>query len=172
MCSRWRTSALRSRSMTRIEVAVNRRARKERQRLDREPVPGRDTPRHHSDDQICPTLGPSERCLRVMQYRDGRFEDIHHQHVPASRLSVGVETEVLRALVSSAGAWPPDWQVTSRLNARRGGPSVYPRFTIVVGHPEPGVLRRYCSSGDVTAWCDSVVAPHVFRTDVAGRHRD
>jgi len=117
----------------------------------------------YSAFKLCADLKVSEKCFRVQRYHDGKFEETFHEHVPSHRLSLESELETLRGLVDQCAGWPPIYILRSRLNKRRGGPSQYPGFTGHVEYPEPGVLRRYFSSGPATAWTDEVIAPASFR---------
>jgi hypothetical protein len=89
--------------------------------------------------------------------------EVFHEHIPSHRISLDSEAEVLRALVGQFADWNGLFILQSRLNNRRGGPSRYSGFTSHVAYPEEGVLRRYFSSGDVTAWSDSIISPGSFR---------
>lgn len=44
---------------------------------------------------------------------------------------------------------------------------MYPVFISNVTYPEEVVIRRYFSSGDITAWSDSVFSPSSFRCEEA-----
>ena len=81
----------------------------------------------------------------------GQIEETFHEHVLSRRLSLELELEALRGLVDQCAGWPPTYILRSRLNKRRGGTTQYPGFTSHVEYPEPGVLRRYFSSGPATA---------------------
>lgn len=87
--------------------------------------------------------------------------DVIHEHVPAHRISLDAEMEVLRNLVSHCAGWNGVFILRSRLNDRRGGPSQYPSFTCYVTYPQEGVLRRYVSSGAITSWVDTVIGHNV-----------
>lgn len=106
-----------------------------------------------------------EKCFRVQRYAEGTLIDVFQEHVPSHRISSDSETEILRALLSHFAGWNGIFILHARLNDRRGGPSRYPGFTFHVTYPEKGVLRRYISSGNVTAWSDSVISPGSFRCE-------
>ena len=116
---------------------------------------------------ICPSLRPKEKCFRVQRYEDGHVIEVFHEHIPSHRISLDSEIEVLRTLVGHFAGWNGMFILHSRLNSRRGGPSRYPGFVSHVTYPEEGVLRRYFSSDDVTAWSDTVISPHSFRREGA-----
>jgi hypothetical protein len=89
--------------------------------------------------------------------------ELFHEHIPSHRISLESEIEALRALVGQFAGWNGLFVLHSRLNNRRGGPSRYPGFMAHTSYPEEGVLRRYISSGNVTAWSDTVIVPGDFR---------
>lgn len=111
----------------------------------------------------CSDLRAQEKCFRVQQYQRGEVVEMFHEHVPAHRISLDSEIETLRALVGQYAGWGGYFIVHSRLNSRRGGPSAYPGFISRVTYPEEGVIRRYFSWGDTTAWADSVFSKGEFR---------
>jgi hypothetical protein len=125
----------------------------------------------YSNEHLCPTLTTKEACFRVQRYKDGKLEEVFHEHVPSHRLSLDTTIEVLRALVGHYAVWPATFLLQSRLNNRRGGPSRYPVFIGHFNRPEKGVIRRYLSANRVTAWSDSVVMPGTFRRHVGGQGR-
>jgi len=113
---------------------------------------------------ICPDLTCREKCFRVQRYEEGNLIETFHEHVPSYRLSVDSEIETLRALIGQYAGWNAMFILHSRLNDRRGGPSRYPIFSSHIAYPEKGVIRRYFSSTNVTAWVDSVIMPNEFRS--------
>lgn len=113
--------------------------------------------------KICPELSRKEKCFRAQRYKDGNMVEVFHEHIPSHRISLDSELEALRALVGQIAGWNGLFILHARLNDRRGGPSRYPGFISHVSYPEEGVLRRYLSSGNVTAWSDTIIAPGDFR---------
>ena len=113
--------------------------------------------------KICPELSSKEKCFRAQRYEDGNLIEVFHEHIPSHRISLDSEIEALRALVGQFAGWNGLFNLHSRLNNRRGDPSRYPDFMSHVSYPEEGVLRRYFSSGNVTAWSDTVITPGDFR---------
>jgi hypothetical protein len=111
--------------------------------------------------KICPNLRPKEKCFRVQQYSGGKVVELFHEHVPSHRISQDAEIDALRCLVGQC--WNSLYVLHSRLNERRGGPAHYPKLLSQVTYPEPGVIRRYFSSGDTTAWLDQVINLGTFR---------
>ena len=125
----------------------------------------------YSNFKLCPELTVKERCFCVQRYNKGAFEETFHEHVPSHRLSLESTLETLRGLVDNCAEWPATYILRSRLNKRRGGPSQYPGFTSHVEYPEPGVIRRYFSSGPATAWSDEVIAPASFRRNASAQRQ-
>ncbi len=74
---------------------------------------------------------------------------------------------MLRSLVTDFSDWPPQFIVRSHLNRRGKNPATYPGFVSQTTYPEPGVLRQYCSSAAVTAWCDDAHSAADFRPAAA-----
>jgi hypothetical protein len=112
--------------------------------------------------KLCDDLKPSEICLIVEQYKDGAFTRKFHEHVPKSRLSNDARVNLLRALVVRFSGIGPETIVHCYLNEKGQRPAADNSLLIVVGHPEPGVLRTYCGA-NTTAWSDQVIAPSSFR---------
>lgn len=121
--------------------------------------------------KLCSDLYCEDKCFRVQQYRDGKMTVLFHEHVPSHRLSQDAEIDALRCLVGQFASWSGQYILHSRLNQRRGGPSQYPKLISHVTYPEPGVMRRYFSSGDTTAWSDQVINPDQFRQGKQGATR-
>jgi len=114
--------------------------------------------------KICPNLNCKEKCFRVQKREKGNtVVELFHEHVPSYRISSASETEVLKALIGQFSGWNGLFILHSRLNNRRGSPSRYPNFISHETYPEAGVLRHYISSGEVTAWSDSVISRENFR---------
>jgi hypothetical protein len=111
---------------------------------------------------LCATLTPSEVCLVVEQYREGRFSREFHEHVPKSRLSKEGRLHLLRALVVHFSQMGPETIVRCYLNKRGRNPEAVNGFPFHVTYPERGVLRTYCGA-NTNAWSDEVIAPADFR---------
>ena len=120
----------------------------------------------YEDHKICTELIHGEKCFRVHRYCKGEIAELFHEHVPSRRISLESETEVLRALVGQCEGWNGMFILHSRLNNRTGGPSRHPVFLSKVSYPEAGVIRRYSSAGNATAWSDTVISPGGFRDGV------
>ena len=117
--------------------------------------------------KICPDLNSKEKCFRVQRSEGRDVTEVFHEHVPSHRITSDSEIDVLRALIGHFAGWNAQFILYSRLNNRPGCPSRYPKFMSHVAYPEEGALRRYLSSGNVTAWSDSVISPGSFRSDGA-----
>ncbi len=115
--------------------------------------------------KLCPDLILGQKCFRVQRYNEGNFDEVFHEHVPSHRISLDSELEVLRVLAGHYTDWSGTFILHSRLNKRRGGPSQYPVFTYHFSYPEEGTIRRYVSSGDVSAWSDTVIVHSKFCQD-------
>ena len=113
--------------------------------------------------ELCADLAAGQMCFKARRYRAGVWEDVCHEHVPRSRLSQEDSREVLRSLVAHFSDWPPQFIVRSHLNRRAKNPATYPGFVSQTTYPEAGVLRQYCSSPTVTAWCDDAYSAADFR---------
>lgn len=120
--------------------------------------------------KLCPDLIAQEKCFRVQKYNQGRIDELFHEHIPCHRISLESEIEALHALVDHFAGWSGRYILHSRLNKRRGGPSKYPGYVAQVEYPEEGVIRRYFSSGDTTAWSDTVLLAGKFRHTTAKRN--
>ena len=51
------------------------------------------------------------------------------------------------------------------LNQRGKNPSAIILGQVVVEYPEPGVIRKYYSCGNTSAWYDEVFIPAKFRSE-------
>lgn len=119
--------------------------------------------RPYSDFQICDALKPKQKCFRLRQYNQGKFDDLFHKHIPKYRISIDNAINVMMMLVARQSEWNDLYILQSRLNKRGKEPIAEPSFQITIEYPEPGVIRRYCNSGDVVAWMDEVIQPGEFR---------
>src|SRR6266705_1452265 len=112
--------------------------------------------RMYTGFQLCGGLEPRMRCIRLRRYNSGQFEELHHEHVPAHRISEGNCIEMMKALVLRFSEAGPEQIVRANLNERGKEPRAANPFQIVVEYPEPGVLRKYCGT-NVQAWSDAVI---------------
>lgn len=112
--------------------------------------------------KLCERLKPSELCLVVEQYQEGKFLRKFHEHVPKSRLSEDARRSLLRALVMHFSGMGAESIVHCHLNSRGRTPAFSNRLKLDVSYPEPGVLRTYCGA-NTKAWSDHVIDPTTFR---------
>lgn len=116
------------------------------------------------DGQICESLKPEQKCFRLRQYSQGKFHDLFHEHVQRHRISEVNAINFMRTLVARYSNWNDLYILRLYLNDRGKKPPSAPPFQMPVCYPEPGVIRRYCSCGDVAAWMDEVIPGTKFRT--------
>ena len=116
----------------------------------------------YSNVQICPDLRRHQKCIRVVEYNQGRFINRFHKHVPKHKLAKKSHWALLRNLVLRYEEASTDQIVDVYLTRRGNAARVAHRFRIVVDYPEPGVVRDYCGT-DVSAWIDTVVVSDHFR---------
>jgi len=118
--------------------------------------------------KLCDRLRPSEICLVVEQYDEGKNIRKFHQHVAKSRLSRDARINLLRTLVLHFSRVQAETIVRCYLNARARVPSADERLRIVQSYPEAGVIRFYCGS-DTVAWSDQVIIEKDFRQEILKR---
>ena len=116
----------------------------------------------YSNIQTCPTLTPSEKCIRVDEFNQGRTIKRFHKHVPKHKLAKKRHYMLLRSLVLLFEQANVDQIVEVHLTRRGKAASVPLRYRIVAEYPEAGVLRENCGT-DVFAWIDTVIEPASFR---------
>jgi len=117
----------------------------------------------YSGFQICETLGVKELCFRLMEYNEGDFEELFHEHIPRHRISSENAFEFMRALVVKHKGLSDDQILRGYINSRGKNPSSISICRGIVEYPEPGVMRRYCDGGNVHAWHDEVIDQTSFR---------
>ncbi len=112
--------------------------------------------------QLCSDLKPKQKCFKLRRYNEGLFEDVFHEHVPNHRVSLDDALAMMRTLVLRYEGHEASSILRHYLNTRGRKPSArHLRFD--VEYPEPGVIRRYCSSNHIHAWMDEVISPEQFR---------
>lgn len=119
----------------------------------------------HSQFEICNTLQPTEKCVRLRKYNSGHGEpytDLFHEHIPKSRMSEGAHVEMMKALVLRYMEVEAHYLLRCFLNTRGSSPEAVDPFMICQEYPEPGVIRTYCGK-NVQAWVDTVILPEQFR---------
>ena len=115
--------------------------------------------------ELCPTLQPRFRCIRIRRYNAGRgeaFTELFHEHIPEHRASEYSSVEILRALVVAHAKMEASEIVRCYLNRQGHKPEASDLLQIHVEYPEPGVIRKGCG-GDVQGWIDKVCTPARFR---------
>ena len=94
--------------------------------------------RIYENFQLCKTLTPSEKCVRLQVYSEGRVEQRFHRHVPTHRLADKRVAAMLTTLVARYEEAPADRIVSAHLTRRgRAANLAYP-YDITVKYPEPG----------------------------------
>ena len=120
----------------------------------------------YSRIQLCPSLTPKYKCIRVQEYDQGKFVERVHRHVPKHKLAWKNYWALLRTLVLRYEE-ATDEQIVNAYLVRRGRDAKrYHHGAIRVEYPEPGVHRSYCGE-NVLAWIDTVVLPEDFRPVLA-----
>jgi hypothetical protein len=118
---------------------------------------------------LCPQLRPTDVCLVLEQYKEGKFERRFHTHVPKSRLSEDAKINLLKALVvrfdgeSGMGA---EHIVNCYINKKGKIPRAAGDLRFETRYPEPGVIRCYCGT-NTKAWSDQVIAKSKFRPRIS-----
>ena len=103
----------------------------------------------------CSRLEQKEKCIVVRKYRNGQFDELLHEHVPAKHLNKSDSDELLTALVLHYANVEGRYILQCYLNSRAHEP--YLRGGIE--YPEPGVHRRFMRDSTITAWVDEVFIP-------------
>ena len=124
--------------------------------------------RLYSGFQICDALKPKQKCFRLRRYNQGKFDDLFHEHIPKHRISEDNAINFMMILVARHSEWNDLYTLQSCLNKRGKEPTAERPFQMPIEYPEPGVIRRYCSSGDFVAWMDEVIQPENFRPSDQG----
>lgn len=117
----------------------------------------------HTNYKICSTLKVNEKCFRLHEYNEGNFNEIFHEHVPSHRISSDNAICFMKALIIKHSAFGDFQILLTYLNERSKEPGAIKLGQIVTEYPEPGVLRKYYSSGNISAWYDEVISKLVFR---------
>ena len=96
--------------------------------------------------ELCPTLVPKKKCLRLKKYNRGQFTELFHEHFPSNRIAKGASLEMMKALVVRYEELDAAHILSCYLNERGQEPESCDRFQIKV---EPTQSRE--SSGDIAA---------------------
>ncbi|WP_289283488.1 MULTISPECIES: hypothetical protein [unclassified Methylophaga] len=118
--------------------------------------------------KICDDLNAKEKCFRLHEYDEGNFNELFHQHVPKHRISADNAGEFMKALVVRHSPLGDPEILRTYINKRGKNPSAIELGQVVVEYPEPGVLRKYFSCGNIAAWFDEVISPAQFRAESNG----
>lgn len=119
----------------------------------------------YSGCRICSALIANEKCFCLYEYKEGNYNEIFHQHVPKHRISGDGAVEFMKALVVRHSALGDPEILRCYLNQRGKSPSAILLGQVVVEYPESGVLRKYYSCGNTSAWYDEVIIPTKFRLE-------
>lgn len=117
----------------------------------------------YTNYKVCSTLKANEKCFRLHKYDEGNFNEIFHEHVPNHRISGDNAIEFMKALIIKHSAFDDSQILRTYLNKRDKKPSAIKLGQVIIEYPEPGVLRIYYSSGNISAWHDEVISKLVFR---------
>jgi len=116
-----------------------------------------------SSYKVCSSLKEGEKCFRLLEYDEGEYRDLFHEHVPNFRISGVSSGSFMKSLIISHSSLNDEQIFRTYLNKRGNQPSM---ISLLQGHietPEPGVLRKYADSGQLVAWYDEVISPSEFR---------
>ncbi len=119
----------------------------------------------YSGYRICSALNANEKCFCLYEYKEGNYNEIFHQHVPKHRISGDSASEFMKALVVRHSALGNHEILHCYLNKRGKTPNAITLGQVVLEYPEPGVLRKYYSCGNVSVWYDEVISPTKFRLE-------
>ena len=108
----------------------------------------------YSGFQICDALKLKQKCFRLRIYKEGEYHDLYHEHIPKHRISEDNAINFMKTLVAKYSGWDDSFILSTYLNNRGQKPHAEHRIQISIEYPEPGVMRRYCSSGNVSVWMD------------------
>lgn len=112
--------------------------------------------------QTCPTLTPDVKCIRLVEYHQGRYIERFHKHVPKHKLAQKSHWILLRSLVLRYEMADAGQIVDAYLTRRGRAAKRRHRLSIDVDYPERGVIRHYCGT-DMCAWIDTVLRSDWFR---------
>jgi hypothetical protein len=112
-----------------------------------------------ADVQICPTLDPKEKCIRLNKYNRGQGDlstELFHKHFQRHRISEDAQIEMMKAMVLTYEKPEPLFVLGCYLNGRGRDPAPYDPFRIKV-HLHDGWVRITCggtSGTDFQAWLE------------------
>lgn len=70
----------------------------------------------YSGFEICNDLQPNQKCFRVRLYKEGRFRDKFHEHIPKHRISQQNAIDCLKTLVIRCLDWRYSYILGTYLN--------------------------------------------------------
>lgn len=117
----------------------------------------------YSGYRICGALKANEKCFCLYEYKEGSYNELFHQHVPNHRISGDGASEFMKSLVVRHSALGDPEILRCYLNSRGKSPSAISLGKVITEYPEPGVIRKYYSCGNTSAWYDEVITPTKFR---------
>ncbi|WP_146171163.1 hypothetical protein [Saccharospirillum sp. MSK14-1] len=117
----------------------------------------------YSGYKVCHEFKANIKCFRLHEYNDGDFNELFHEHIPKHRINSGNAAEFMRALVIRHSALGDPEILRTYLNKRGQNPSAIDFGKAVIEYPQPGLIRKYFTSGGITAWYDEVISKSAFR---------
>lgn len=117
----------------------------------------------YSGFELCESLTHTDICIRILRYEGASRIETFHEHMPSRRLSDDNACQFLRTTLirySKLG----DFEILKCfINRRSKNPSKIDFIQVNLEYPEPGVLRKYFTSRNYTAWFDKVISKEKFR---------
>ena len=117
----------------------------------------------YSGYALCDTLDPSTKCFRVLEFQQTAYRTSFHEHVPRHRISEGNAVALMKTLMCGHRDIDDASIILGYLNARGKSPPAIKIGSSHLEYPEPGVLRRYISHGDISVSFDEVIDAEKFR---------
>lgn len=123
----------------------------------------------YSGVQVCSKLKENEKCFRLQEYRNGKFVEVFHEHVPKHRISLDNASAFLRTLLYKRSPFGDSEIFRCFLNNRGKQPSAIEFMHGTIEYPEPGVMRRYSCTNGLNGWFDEVISTNDFRSSEESR---
>jgi len=108
--------------------------------------------------QICDSLKPSEKCIRLKRYNHGEGDlltELFHEHFPSHRISENAQIEMMKAMLLTYGKAEAPYILRCYLNDHGREPPHYDAFRFSPPDLQDGWLRLTCRCGDFEAWLES-----------------
>ncbi len=118
----------------------------------------------YSGVQLCETLEAGVKCFRILEYKQGKFGFIFHEHVPRHRISSDNAIALMKTLMSRHRSLNDTDMLRGYLNGRGKMPSATRIGSVHIEYPEPGVVRKYLSHGNINILLDEVINADRFRS--------